>query len=199
MMTGSNLLQYHPSVFTQSESYELFTLLTERIDWRQEAIFIYGRKVLTPRLTAWYGDHGAVYKYSGVAFDPLPWTDELLQIKSKAEILAGTSFNSVLLNFYRDGNDSMGWHSDDEPELGRDPIIASVNFGEARRFDLRLKADHKQKQHILLEDGSILVMKGDLQHYWQHQVAKSAKVKGPRINLTFRMIKSLSPATARAV
>jgi alkylated DNA repair dioxygenase AlkB len=83
----------------------------------------------------------------------------------------------------------MGWHSDDEPELGRDPIIASVNFGEARRFDLRLKSDHKQKQHILLEDGSILVMKGDLQHHWQHQVAKSAKVKGPRINLTFRKIK----------
>lgn len=185
-------LQYFRYAFAQSESRELFTGLTEHIDWRQQSIFIYGRKVLTPRLTAWYGDPGAVYKYSGVSFDPLPWTEELLLIKSKAEALAGTSFNSVLLNFYRDGNDSMGWHSDDEPELGRDPIIASVNFGEARRFDLRLKSDHKQKQHVLLEDGSILVMKGDLQHHWQHQVAKSAKVKGTRINLTFRMIKKLS-------
>jgi len=188
----SHLLQYYPSAFTSPESNELFIRLTESINWRQESIFIYGRKVLTPRLTAWYGDPGAVYKYSGVAFDPLPWTEELLLIKSKAEALAGTQFNSVLLNLYRDGNDSMGWHSDDEPELGRDPVIASVNFGEARRFDLRLKADHKQKQHILLEDGSVLVMKGDLQHHWQHQVAKSARVINPRINLTFRMIKALS-------
>jgi alkylated DNA repair dioxygenase AlkB len=186
------LLQYYPSAFTLSESNELFTKLTERIDWRQESIFICGRKVLTPRLTAWYGDRGAVYKYSGVAFDPLPWTDELLLIKSKAEALSGTRFNSVLLNLYRDGNDSMGWHSDDEPELGPDPVIASVNFGEARRFDLRLKADHKQKQHILLEDGSVLIMKGDLQHHWQHQVAKSAKIQNTRINLTFRTIKSQS-------
>ena len=185
-------LAYYPDVFTIPESNELFIKLIECIDWRQESIFIYGRKVLTPRLTAWYGDPGAVYKYSGVAFDPLPWTDELLVIKSRAEALAKTSFNSVLLNLYRDGNDSMGWHSDDEPELGKNPVIASVNLGESRRFDLRLKADHKQKQHILLEDGSVLIMKGDLQHHWQHRVAKSAKVINPRMNLTFREIKTLS-------
>ena len=192
MIITPELLSYFPEVFPVTESKALFEKLTENITWRQESIFIFGRKVLTPRLTAWYGDAGAVYKYSGVSFDPLPWTEELLFIKSKAEGLAGTTFNSVLLNLYRDGSDSMGWHSDDEPELGRDPIIASVNLGEARRFDLRLKTDHQQKLQILLKDGSVLVMKGELQHYWQHQIAKSAKVKGPRINLTFRTIKTLS-------
>ena len=192
MIITPDLLSYSPEVFPATESKALFEKLTENITWRQESIIIFGRKVLTPRLTAWYGDAGAVYKYSGVSFDPLPWTEELLIIRSKAEALAGTTFNSVLLNLYRDGSDSMGWHSDDEPELGRDPIIASVNLGEARRFDLRLKTDHQQKLQLLLEDGSVLVMKGDLQHYWQHQVAKSAKVKGPRINLTFRTIKTLS-------
>jgi len=192
MIITPELLSYSPEVFPVTESKALFGKLTENITWRQESIIIFGRKVLTPRLTAWYGDAGAVYKYSGVSFDPLPWTEELLYIKSKAEALAGTTFNSVLLNLYRDGSDSMGWHSDDEPELGRDPIIASVNLGEARRFDLRLKTDHHQKLQILLEDGSVLVMKGELQHYWQHQIAKSAKVKGRRINLTFRTIKTLS-------
>ena len=192
MIITPDLLSYSPEVFPATESKALFEKLTENITWRQESIIIFGRKVLTPRLTAWYGDAGAVYKYSGVSFDPLPWTEELLIIRSKAEALAGTTFNSVLLNLYRNGSDSMGWHSDDEPELGRDPIIASVNLGEARRFDLRLKTDHQQKLQLLLEDGSVLVMKGDLQHYWQHQVAKSAKVKGPRINLTFRTIKTLS-------
>jgi len=192
MIITPELLNYFPEVFPAAESKSLFEKLTENITWRQESIIIFGRKVLTPRLTAWYGDAGAVYKYSGVSFDPLPWTEELLFIKSKAEGLAGTIFNSVLLNLYRDGSDSMGWHSDDEPELGRDPIIASVNLGEARRFDLRLKTDHHQKLQILLEDGSVLVMKGELQHYWQHQIAKSAKVKGRRINLTFRTIKTLS-------
>ncbi len=185
-------VEYFPNVFSDTDSKYLFEKLTSNITWRQESILIFGRKVLTPRLTAWYGDAGAVYKYSGVSFDPLPWTEELLYIRSKAEALAGTTFNSVLLNLYRDGNDSMGWHSDDEPELGRDPIIASVNLGEARRFDLRLKSDHHQKQQIMLEDGSVLLMKGDLQHHWQHQVAKSGKVKGQRINLTFRTIKTLA-------
>ncbi len=192
MIITPELLSYFPEVFPVKESKALFEKLTKNIAWRQESIIIFGRKVLTPRLTAWHGDAGAVYKYSGVSFDPLPWTEELLCIKSKAEALAGTTFNSVLLNLYRDGSDSMGWHSDDEPELGRDPIIASVNLGEARRFDLRLKTEHQQKLQILLEDGSVLVMKSDLQHYWQHQVAKSAKVKGPRINLTFRTIKTRS-------
>ncbi|HVW13264.1 MAG TPA: alpha-ketoglutarate-dependent dioxygenase AlkB [Mucilaginibacter sp.] len=183
-----NFLQYYPLAFTKAEAEEFFKGLTNNIHWGQESIIIFGRKVLTPRLTAWYGDVGAIYKYSGVSFDPLPWTEELLLIKSRAEQFSGTRFNSVLLNFYRNGNDSMGWHSDDEPELGRNPVIASINFGEARRFDLRSRADNKRKEHIVLENGSILVMRGDLQHRWQHAIAKSAKVKGPRINLTFRMI-----------
>jgi len=189
MIITPELLGYFPGVFSVDDSEVLFAKLTGNIAWRQESIIIFGRSVLTPRLTAWYGDAGAVYKYSGVSFDPLPWTDELLYIRAKTEELAGTTFNSVLINLYRDGSDSMGWHSDDEPELGRNPIIASVNLGEARRFDLRLKKDHHVKQQILLEGGSVLVMKGDLQHHWQHQVAKSAKIKNPRINLTFRTIK----------
>ena len=185
----TELLEYKPSLFSVTESADLFKRLTDTIAWKQETLMMYGKKVLTPRFTAWYGDEHVSYKYSGVTFYTLPWTAELLTIKSKIEPLCGEIFNSVLLNLYRNGNDSMGWHSDDEPELGKDPIIGSVNFGQERRFDLRLKKDHQQKHHIVLENGSLLVMKGNLQHHWQHQVAKSAKPMQPRINLTFRKIK----------
>ncbi len=188
MLLPTELFDYKSGIFNYAESIELLKKLTDTIAWKQETILMFGRKVLTPRLTAWYGDENISYKYSGVTFYALPWTEELLAIKSKIEPLAGEIFNSVLLNLYRDGNDSMGWHSDDEPELGTNPIIASVNFGQEMRFDLRLKRDHKVKHQIILGNGSVLTMKGDIQHHWQHQVAKSAKSMTPRINLTFRRI-----------
>jgi alkylated DNA repair dioxygenase AlkB len=181
-------LEYHPGFFGQQESIRLMAALLSTIQWKQETLHIYGRQVKTPRLTAWYGDEGVSYTYSGRQFLGLPWTKELLDIKARIEPITQTTFNSVLLNYYRDGNDSMGWHSDDEPELGINPIIASVNFGQERRFDLRKTTDHHKKHSVVLADGSLLVMKGDLQHHWQHQVAKSKKAMGARINLTFRFV-----------
>jgi alkylated DNA repair dioxygenase AlkB len=183
-----NLLDFEASLFNRADSSRLFQQLKNDIEWKQETLFLYGKKILTPRLTAWYGDEGIAYRYSGVTFIALPWTDTLLEIKDKAETFSGSRFNSVLLNLYRDGNDSMSWHSDDEKELGLRPVIASVNFGQERRFDFRKKGNPSEKHAIVLTDGSILVMKGDTQHKWQHQVAKSMKAKETRINLTFRLV-----------
>jgi len=183
-----DLLDYIPGFFNKNESLYFMDQLTNNIAWKQETLKLFGRSVNTPRLTAWYGDAGITYSYSGRQFSALPWTKDLLEIKAKVELATDAKFNSVLLNYYRDGNDSMGWHSDDEPELGVNPIIASINFGQERRFDFRYKAAHQQKDHILLTDGSLLLMKGDIQHHWQHQIAKSKKQMGRRINLTFRYI-----------
>ena len=159
------------------------------IDWKQENLKIFGKEVKTPRLTAFYGDKGVTYKYSGRQFLGLQWISELFEIKEKTEDAAKVKFNSVLLNYYRNGNDSMGWHSDDEPELGLNPIIASVNFGQQRRFDFRSKSYHQLKHNILLANGSLLLMKGNIQHHWQHQIAKSKQPMNGRINLTFRQIR----------
>lgn len=165
----------------------LFTALETTIKWKQESMNMYGKEFKFPRLTAWYGEDDKPYSFSGIKLEPLPWTKELLQIKDDIEPLCDTSFNSVLLNLYRDGNDSISWHTDAEKELGRNPIIASVNFGAQRVF--QLKHMHTQEKfEILLQHGSLLVMMGELQHYWKHQVPKSKKVTQPRINLTFRVI-----------
>jgi alkylated DNA repair dioxygenase AlkB len=166
----------------------LFRQLKTTISWKQETIQMYGKLLNTPRLTAWYGENSKSYAFSGKKYDPHPWTSELLLIKQRVEQAAGMAFNSVLLNDYRNGNDSVAWHADDEPELGVNPVIASVSFGQARRFDVRHKNDHKLKYSVVLENGSLLIMKGDLQHSWEHQVPKSAKAVKERINLTFRII-----------
>jgi len=142
-----------------------------------------------PRLLAWYGDPEARYRYSGLEHQPLPWTPLLAEIRTRVQEACGRPFNAVLLNYYRDGNDSMGWHSDDEPELGRDPLIASLNLGGTRRFDLRRKGTTRIGHSLELGDGSLLVMGGQTQHHWQHQVAKTRKPVAPRINLTFRLIR----------
>jgi alkylated DNA repair dioxygenase AlkB len=149
---------------------------------------MYGKKIDFPRLTAWYGNNDKPYSFSGITLQPLPWTSEILTIKSKIEPIAKTEFNSVLLNLYRDGNDSISWHTDAEKELGINPIIASVNFGATRKFQLR-HIKTKEKLEIELTHGSLLIMQGELQHFWQHQVPKTSKVVGERINLTFRVIK----------
>ncbi len=183
-----DLLEYRPGVFNLQESQELLNVFISTIEWQQETIKMYGKLVKTPRLTAWYGDNGRDYSFSGKKYHPIAWTKELLLIKKRAEEIAGIAFNSVLLNYYRDGNDSVAWHSDDEYELGIKPIIASVSFGQVRRFDVRQKHDHEKKHAIYLESGSLLLMKGDLQQHWEHRIAKSIKPLKERVNLTFRVI-----------
>lgn len=178
---------YLHAFFTKSESDNYFKVLKNKILWKQESMNMYGKKVLFPRLTAWYGDSDRPYSFSGITLKPNPWNEELIQIKRKVEFIANTKFNSVLLNKYRNGNDSISWHTDAEPELGNNPIIASVNFGETRKFQLRHN-ETKEKIEIELSHGSILIMQGELQHFWKHQVPKTRKPVGERINLTFRKI-----------
>lgn len=182
------LLDYRPGFFNPAEGAEFFNKFIGNIPWVQQDIQLYGRLVKTPRLTAWYGDQNKEYTFSGTKHHPLPWTEELIRIKEKIEPASGVQFNSVLLNYYRDANDSVAWHSDDEYELGVNPIIASVSFGQVRRFDIRHKHDRDRKYSIYLENGSLLVMKGDLQHHWVHQIPKSTRPLQPRVNLTFRVI-----------
>ncbi len=181
-------VRYYPTLFAPQEADLLLTRLRDSIAWRSEDIFLFGKRVLQPRLTAWYGDIGKHYSYSGITMQPLPWTTELLEIKRRIEPLAGVTFNSVLLNYYRTGTDSMGWHSDDEPELGRNPVIGSVSFGAERVFHFRHRTLSTERVRIMLQHGSFLLMAGCTQHFWQHHLPKTAKPIGPRINLTFRVI-----------
>jgi alkylated DNA repair dioxygenase AlkB len=183
-------LVYYPGFYPKQVADELYTTLIDETIWKQESIKIYGRSVLYPRLTAWYGDNLTAYQFSGTKFFPHPWTETLLKIKNDISRVEHAHLNSVLLNLYRNGNDSVSWHTDAELELGKDPVIVSVNFGADRRFMLRRIDNHAVKINILLEHGSLLVMGGELQHYWQHQIPKSTKVTSPRINLTFRHIYS---------
>lgn len=149
---------------------------------------MYGKYVKFPRLTAWYGDNDKPYSFSGITLQPKPWNAELLEIKKLIEPISCISFNSVLLNRYRDGSDSISWHTDAEKELGRNPIIASVNFGAERVFQLK-HMKTQERIDIPLKHGSLLIMLGELQHHWLHQVPKTQKVIGERVNLTFRTIK----------
>ena len=165
--------------------------LISEVPWRQHRILVWGKVHLQPRLVAWYGDPDTEYTYSGITLEPLPWTDLLLDIRKRVETVTGASFNSVLLNFYRDNRDSMGFHSDDEPELGERPVIASLSFGEERTFVLKHKVNKLAKPvRLRLESGSLLLMKGETQRYWKHGIAKEMRSCGPRINLTFRSIVS---------
>ena len=176
------------SFLGEHEANNLFRLLHSTIPWQQDYIKMYGQNIAIPRLQAWYGDPGCSYSYSGIQLRPLGWTSLLLEIKKRVESAVGTGFNSVLINLYRDGRDSNGWHSDDEPELGQSPIIASLSLGAVRRFRLRHRQGKAQTVNLDLTPGSLLVMAGDTQKYWQHCVTKTARKVKPRINLTFRCI-----------
>lgn len=179
----------YKNVFDKSQSDRLFEQLLNNIIWRQDTIKMFGKAVNLPRLTAWYGDEGKVYKYSGIEMNPDSWTPTLLTIKEKVETLIKLDFNSVLVNLYRNGQDYVSWHSDDEPELGNNPTIASVSFGATRRFVLKHKSNPDlDKVEVALTHGSLLIMQGTIQHFWKHQVPKTAKKLDPRINLTFRVI-----------
>lgn len=181
-------VRFYPDFFNPAESAALLADLTQNIAWKQEHIQLFGDPVAMPRLTAWYGDEGKTYTYSGLTSHPIPWTDTLLKIKARVEAPANIVFNSVLLNLYRDGRDSMGWHSDDEPELGTDPVIASVTFGATRTFQFKHKQNPNLRAAVELTSGSLLIMAGTTQHFWKHQIPKSKKPLDARINLTFRVI-----------
>ncbi|MDX2029656.1 MAG: alpha-ketoglutarate-dependent dioxygenase AlkB [Blastocatellia bacterium] len=179
----------HEGFFAPEECVRLMQSLLAETAWGQGEIRIYGRRYAEPRLTAWHGDEGKSYSYSGIVLQPRPWTPLLAGIRERVDAAAGAPFNSVLLNLYRDGRDSNGWHQDNEPELGENPVIASVSFGATRRFQLRHKVRRELPRIDLdLEDGSLLLMAGATQHFWQHQIPKTARPVGARINLTFRVI-----------
>lgn len=166
-----------------------FASLLRDTPWRADTIKVWGKEYPQPRLTAWYGDAGADYTYSGLRMAPLPWSDTLARIKSEIEAVCGACFNSVLINLYRDERDSVGWHSDDEPELGPAPLIASLSLGATRTFRLKhKKRPHDKATGIALTHGSLLLMGGDTQRCWSHAVDKERQPAAPRINLTFRTI-----------
>ena len=174
--------------FDDAKKY--FKILNGTINWKQENITFYGKTYPVPRKTAWYGYPGFNYTYSGIKCNPDPWTPELMKIKKEIEsYIPSEDFNSVLLNLYRDGNDKVSWHADDEKGLGTNPTIASLSLGATRRFDLKHKDDDTLQLKIELTPGSLVVMNGALQHHWLHQIPVQKKVTEPRINLTFRTIK----------
>jgi len=175
------MLEYRPALFNKEESDYLLTKFISDAPWQQRTQTMWDKQVLTPRLTAWYGER--------LEEETISWTPELLMIKEKVESLCGVTFNSVLLNYYRDGNDSVAWHSDKESKLGKRPVIASVTFGQVRSFNIRRKTDHKEIYSVRLEHGSFLMMKAGLQEEFEHRVAKSNRPMKPRINLTFRIVK----------
>lgn len=179
---------YFPNFFDKVEADTIFIDLMKNTAWQQDTITIYGKTHLQPRLTALYGNDGKPYSYSNIKMQPNNWTSLLQKIKFHVENVADTNFTTVLLNHYRNGNDSNGWHADDEKELGINPTIASLSFGAERNFQLKHNNDKNLKKNIILEHGSLLIMKGVTQHNWKHQIPKTAKPVGSRINLTFRII-----------
>lgn len=184
------MLEYMPGLIDSGTGDRLLAKFIRDTPWKQTVQKMWEKEYLTPRLTAWYGDVGTDYSVSGQIANPLPWTDELLMIKAMVEPRAGIKFNSVLLNYYRDGNDSVAWHSDKESILGKWPVIASVSFGQVRSFDIRNKLDHKEHYSVRLEHGSLLMMKAGLQEAFEHRIAKSTRPMKARVNLTFRVVMS---------
>jgi len=181
-------IDYVKNFFNEEESIYFMNTLKDKIKWKQDYISFFGKSHPLPRLTAWYGDRNKTYTYSGIPMTPNPWNTELLEIKNKVDQYAKIHFNSVLLNCYRTGNDSVSWHSDDEKELGDQPIIGSVSFGGTRKFRLRNKKNKELKHNIELVNGSLLIMSELTQQYWEHEIPKTKKMVGERINLTFRSI-----------
>lgn len=174
--------------FPTAEADRLLEQLIATTEWRQDSMKMFGEMKPLPRLTAWYGDPGTRYVYSGIVNEPRPWTAALAEVRDAAESASGVAFNGVLLNRYRTGRDSMGSHADDEAEFGDEPVIASVSFGGSRTFQLRHKRRKGLKGSVELTHGSLLIMRGGTQANWVHQVPKTARPVGERLNLTFRRI-----------
>lgn len=184
LITEDGLLQYFEHYSEESIDDVLKDLV-----WRQDSITMYGKTHPLPRMTAWHGDEGITHSYSGIKMVAVKWTPILYKLKIQLEADLNTEFNSVLVNYYRDGSDHMSYHSDDEKELGPNPIIASLSFGGTRAFHLKHKFDKSKKTFILpITNGSLVVMRNELQHFWVHKIAKTTKSVGPRVNLTFRRV-----------
>ncbi len=190
----SNLLPFlgevyfYPDFFSSEDAGLFFKLLQEGLVWKQEPIWMFGKQILQPRLTALYGDPKVLYGYSGIAMQAKPFTKELETIKQRFQDFTQHEFTHVLCNYYRDGQDSMGWHRDNEAVLGQNPKIASLTFGASRSFQLRPYNEKVPKINLELSHGSLLLMEGASQHHWEHQLPKTKKVQQPRINLTFRKL-----------
>ncbi len=187
LLPKDGTLNYYGSVFSSLDSTNYFDALLNTIEWKNDEIILFGKKIVTKRKVAWYGDSGIEYTYSNATKKALSWTKELLEIKSLIEEQTGSIFNSCLLNLYHTGEEGMGWHSDDEKELEKNGTIASLSFGAERKFSFKHKKDQTTFS-ILLENGSLLVMKDEIQLFWQHKLAPTKMVKSARINLTFRSI-----------
>ena len=191
IVSQQNNLAFYPEFLETSTADYFYKVLLDQLAWSEETINMFGKTILVPRLVCWYGDANAIYNYSGVKHDPLPWISPLLELKARLETFTHHSFNSVLGNLYRNEKDSMGWHSDNEKELGDEPFIASVSLGEARIFRARHKTT-KQQIKLTLTHGSLLTMSGNFQQLWQHSIPKCSTKKGGRINLTFRNIVNIN-------
>lgn len=181
-------LQLWRALWPSAECAEIAAQLRQTLAWQQKPIVIFGREVLQPRLTVWYGDPDCAYVYSGKRNEPLAWTPLLTELRETVQAITGARFNSVLANCYRNGQDSMGWHSDDEPELGPAPVIASLSFGASRRFLLQHRKHKTQRLELLLQDGDLLLMAGATQRNYRHSLPKTAKPTAERLNFTFRWI-----------
>lgn len=200
MPLPDGLLYHLPHFLAPDAASALLGHLTTSLDWQQHRLKLFGRDVLTPRLCAWYGDTDARYGYSGQTLEPLPWTAPLAAVRQRLQAMLGCPLNGMLANLYRDGADSMGWHSDDEASLGPRPVIVSLSLGATRRFVLRHRRRRElQTLSLALEHGSLLVMAGDTQRHWQHAVPKTRAAVGVRINLTFRYVGRLRAVASAAV
>lgn len=180
-------LLFDEGFLNQEEADLLFKHFEATLPFHQGTITLFGKTHAIPRLEAFFATENKTYSYSGKTLQTHPFTTELLNLKSKIEAISQEQFNCVLVNLYRNGQDSNGWHADNEPELGKNPVIASLSLGATRRFDLRHNLTN-EKISFNLTNGSILLMKGEIQHYWKHQIAKTKKIDAARINLTFRML-----------
>lgn len=194
---ADDYVSYHPGFIGRAESAAITQRLWLELAWSQQAIRLFGKRVLQPRLVAWYGDRGAVYTYSGLTLQPLPWHPLLLDLRGRIELFSGYEFNAVLANAYRNGRDSMGWHADDEKALGPEPALASLSLGAARRFRLRPRpngpAAIAAPAAMTLESGSLLVMHPGCQERFQHALPRTRTAAGLRINLTFRRVEVQAP------
>ena len=182
-------LLWSPEFIPETERAALFDLLRAEIPWERHHVRILGREIPAPRLSCWIGDPGTAYRYSGVLYPPRPWPAPLARVREACGAACGEAFNSVLANLYRDGRDCMGYHSDAEPTLGPEPVIASISLGAPRRFVMRHKRRAGERFELVLGDGSLLVMRGATQRNWRHALPRTAKPVGERINLTFRRIR----------
>jgi alkylated DNA repair dioxygenase AlkB len=195
-LPGGGRIELLPGFLAPGQAQELLQALLSKVPWRSDTVRLFGREHRIPRLHQWFGDADAVYTWSGLTMHPEPWSAELAELKSQVEQATGARFNSVLANYYRNGRDSMGWHADDEPELGDTPVIASISLGAERDFVLRYRDKRAGIANIKvpLPSGSLLLMSGTTQRYWQHALPKRGRVQDARVNLTFRLIDGLGKA-----